>query len=264
MGRSVRSTGRVHESIVLPARRRRVLALVVIGVVMAATSACSSEPEMRILFIGNSLTFGNDLPDMVDSLAGSAGVGVEVEDRSQPGWWLRDHAASAGTVELIESGDWDVVVLQEQSILPSVRDQARSEMFPAAIALANRATMSGSDVLLFETWGHRGGSAEVGHPSYNSMQAAISSTYADLGEHLGKEVAPVGQAWASAMVGDLAIALYEDDGYHPSREGSYLAAIVITATIFDVDPTGLDSLGLDDDVAASLRDSAVSAMTSTP
>ena len=104
------------------------------------------------------------------------------------------------------------------------------------------------------TWGHRGGSAEVGHSSYGSMQRAIADTYERFGEAILAPVAPVGAAWWLALAERSDIAMYEPDGSHPTREGSYLAAAVITATLFEVDANTLErSLGLEEQTAAALR-----------
>jgi hypothetical protein len=215
---------------------------------------CSSGPAFRVLFIGNSYTAANDLPGMVRDLADSVGRDVEIEAVVPGGWWLRDHASSPDTLSRIAEGGFDYVVLQEQSMVPADRVLADRESRPAAVSLGLAAIQGGARVVFFMTWGHRNGSAEVGQSSYASMQRAISGTYERLAAAVAGRVAPVGAAWWMSLVERPDIGLYQPDGSHPSVQGTYLAASVMTATLLDVDPTDFsDDFGLDADTASALR-----------
>ncbi|MGH8945836.1 MAG: DUF4886 domain-containing protein, partial [Acidimicrobiia bacterium] len=201
-----------------------------------------------------SYTHSNDLPGMVDQLAAAADRPLQIGVMAPAGWWWRDHAASEKTMEAIADGDWDFVVLQEQSMVPALSDMARQVSRPAAVKLAVAAIEAGARPVLFLTWGHRDGSAEVGHSSYSTMQAAIAKTYSEIGAAVAGEIAPVGMAWWMARDERPDLSLYQDDGIHPSKAGSYLAAAVITGTLLNVDANDLDrSLGLPEDTAAQLR-----------
>ena len=234
----------------------------VVAAVLVLAVACSSEPAVRVLFVGNSYTASNDLPGMVQTLADSVGRSMEVEARAPGGWWLRDHLASADTVDTIATGDFDYVVLQEQSMVPADRNLAEKQTKPAAVGLATRASMTGADLVLFMTWGHRNGSLEVGHSSYDSMQIAIANTYDRLAASVVGEVAPVGAAWWMTLAERRDINLYQPDGSHPTRAGSYLAAAVIAGTLLDVAPTEFETdLGLGSDIALALREFATRAVS---
>src|SRR5580765_480674 len=78
----------------------------------------------RVLFIGNSLTYFNDLPGTVALLASGAGDSIEVESVARPGFALIDHVeGKSNAVEVIRSRRWDYVVLQQgPSSLPLSRD----------------------------------------------------------------------------------------------------------------------------------------------
>lgn len=224
-------------------------------------AGCSAEPAVRILFVGNSYTHSNDLPGMVRDLAGAANRRVDTGVMAPAGWWWRDHAASKKTLDAIAEGDWDFVVLQEQSMVPALPDMARQVSRPAAVNLAVAAIEHGARPVLFLTWGHRDGNTEVNHAGYPSMQVAIANTYAEIGAAVAGEIAPVGMAWWIAREERPDINLYQPDGSHPSRDGSYLAAAVITATILNVGPDELDrSLGLTEETAATLRGFAARAV----
>lgn len=240
--------------------RRRLVMAILIGMVVAA-AGCSPGPTTRVLFVGNSYTFTNDLPGMVRDLAAASGNRLVVETRANGGWWLQDHASSSDTLELIANGDFDYVVLQEQSQISSIPSMVSVETRPPARELALAAVNGGARVVLFMTWGHRDGSPEAEHDSYESMQISVSNTYTNLGAALAARVARVGAAWWMARAERPDIGLYQQDGSHPSREGSYLAATVITSTILSNDAAELDdSLGLDPDTAAALRGFAARAV----
>lgn len=232
-----------------------VLALVVTG--------CSLDagPAVRVLFVGNSFTHFNDMPHMVANLAASVDQNVDVGVEAPGGWWWRDHAASRETNDAIADGDWDYVVLQEQSEAPADRDVARRISYPSAELLSRTVVGNGGDVVLYLTWGHRNGSAVLGHDSYASMQVDIADSYLAFADALLAEVAPVGMAWWISLAERPEINLYQPDGSHPSVEGSYLAAAVIAATILDVDANAFeDPLGLPETTAADLRGFAARAV----
>lgn len=229
---------------------------------LLSLAACFTEPDARILFLGNSYTANNNLPGNVAALAKSVGQPVEVDVRAPGGWWLRDHAGSSDTLDKIATGDFDIVVLQEQSMVPADSRLAERESLPAARRLSTRIDQSGARTVMFMTWGHRGGSREVGHRSYDTMQIAIAETYERLGEAVVGPVAPVGAAWWMARAERPDIVLYDSDGNHPSAYGTYLAAAVLAATILDVDPIEFDTdLELIPDYAEALREFASRAVS---
>jgi len=192
----------------------------------------------RVLFIGNSYTYVNDLPAMFAGLARSGGHRVETAMVAEGGATLADNAASAAASAAITSKKWDVVVLQEQSEIPSVEQFRQSEMYPAARRLADTIYRHGSRPVFFLTWAHRDGWPENGLPDYVSMQSAIDDGYLAIAAEEQAAVAPVGVAW-STMLNQPHPGLWQDDGSHPTTAGTYLAACVFYATIFHQSPRGL-------------------------
>jgi hypothetical protein len=197
----------------------------------------------RVLFIGNSYTSVNDLPAMFADLARSGGRAVEVGTDAPGGATLADHAASSATRDAIGSAAWDVVVLQEQSVLPVSPASVAGSFEPAARALADAATSAGARPVLFETWAHRDGWPDAGLTDYASMQGRISAAYRTVGRDLGLEVAPIGTVWAAARADHPEIDLWQPDGSHPTAAGTYLAACALYASLFGVSPEGLGGGG---------------------
>jgi len=220
---------------------------------------CSSPQRsagcVRILFLGNSYTGVNDLPDMFADLAWSGRHRVETGVQAPGGWTLEDHARSAGTVPLLSSRPWDLVVLQEQSQVPSLEESRQAVMYPAARQLVGEIRAAGARPLLYVSWAREGGWPENGLPDYASMQAAIDAGYLGLAAEEHAAQAPVGFAWTALASIRPASDLWQADGSHPTQLGTYLAACVFYAAVFDQAPYGLDyRAGLaPDDAAAAQR-----------
>jgi hypothetical protein len=147
--------------------------------------------------------------------------------------------------------------MQEQSQIPASPELVASKMLPAAAGLARRARRVGADPLLLQTWARREGWPEVGITTYAQMQAAVSGGYAGVAKAVRADVAPVGETWALALSNPAPPELWQDDGSHPTVAGTYLAACVLFATIFDRSPEGLPYHdGISSDVADDLQAAA--------
>jgi uncharacterized protein DUF4886 len=194
----------------------------------------------RILFIGNSYTFVNDLPNTFAKLARSGGHAVEVGMSAQGGWRLADHVQSPDTLNLLNSNKWNFVVLQEQSQIPSVQQARKQEMYPAARELVQKIKNIGATPIFFVTWAHRNGMPENGMNNYESMQTQINAGYLGIAQELNTPVVPVGSAWLTVVKEHPELSLWQEDGSHPSEQGTYLAACVFYAVIFHESPDGLN------------------------
>src|SRR5262245_46964509 len=99
-----------------------------------------SRRAVRILFIGNSLTRAENMPDILVGLAQAGGVKLEVAQHSPDGATLADHAVNSEVHKLLSVGNWDYVVIQEQSQRPAVREeQVRRDSDPGVATLARLA-----------------------------------------------------------------------------------------------------------------------------
>jgi hypothetical protein len=90
--------------------------------------------------------------------------------------------------------------------------------------------------MLFMTWGYKHGFRQVSGDTFEAMQARVAKGYEDLGKRLGAAVVPVGLTWAQAIRRRPDLNLWESDGQHPTKLGSYLAACVFYAALTHRDP----------------------------
>lgn len=218
-----------------------VLLLLAIGfsTALCGNAAPGTVSSPRILFIGNSYTFANDLPAMVAELAKAGGHQVETGMVAKGGWTLAAHAGSAETLARLQSSRWDYVILQEQSQIPAIEQSRAEGMYPAARLLVRRIKAAGATPLFFLTWAHRDGWPEKGLNSYESMQFQIDRGYLVIAQELAVPVAPVGCAWMTARRSNPRLDLWQQDGSHPSEQGTYLTACVLYAVVFRASPEGL-------------------------
>jgi len=192
----------------------------------------------RVLFIGNSYTFVNQLPLMFKRLASSGHHRVRTGILASPGESLAQHVASPGTFQTIGSFAWNIVVLQERGEYPAVANYRESEMYPAARDLVRKVRATGARPLFFLTWAKQRGWPRYGL-DYETMQADVDHAYEALGHQLHTAVAPVGPAWWTTLQRLHRVRLYLADGNHPSVEGTYLAACVFYTSIYGQSTEGL-------------------------
>ncbi len=222
-------------------------------------------PTLRILFIGNSYTYVNDLPHLFAQLAASGHHGVEVDSVVAGGWSLAQHANTAGTLSKISESKWDYVVLQDQSYLPALAEQRNKEFEPSVRYLDHAIREDGAKTLLYMTWGRQKGLPEQGFSDFDSMQTQLTNAYLGVAQELKIPVAPVGEAWKAAIGHDPGLALWADDGSHPSVMGTYLTACVFYASIYQTSPVGLDfRAGLSAGQAKALQTAAFETVLTDP
>jgi hypothetical protein len=217
-------------------------------VILEGLQDLTSQDRIDVLFIGNSYTSSNGLPDMFGKMARSGGYRVHVSMVAPGGWTLTDHLQSAETLEKIRGNEWEFVVLQEQSVIPSLVDTRERQMYPAVRQLHDEIKAVGADTILFMTWGRRNGLPSEGHRDFASMQAALEEGYLKIGNELNLAIAPVGFAWWNGLRSASQLDLWVEDGSHPNREGTYLAVCVLYGVIFGQSPEGIGyTAGIDDD-----------------
>jgi len=177
-----------------------------------------------VLFVGNSLTYTNDLPGLVQGLAAAAGVRLQTASVAFPGYSLADHLQQQDAVRAIAGGGWRVVVLQQG---PSSLLESRELLRRDTALFDQRIRTAGARTALFSVWPES---------SRQSAFGDVASSYAAAAADVGGIYLPVTQAWLEAWKRDPSLALYSEDGFHPSAEGSYLAALVIASVLTGISP----------------------------
>jgi hypothetical protein len=180
---------------------------------------------LRVLFIGNSYTFFHDLPGLVAALARSRDQRIDVAASVIPGATLETQWDQGTALAALRGSRWDVVVLQERSRQLLEDPDA---MMRFAGKFADAIGRRGARTVLFLPWAKRDAPA---------TQADLTRVTYAVARAIGADVAPVGVAWERAV--ERGLDPFGDDGNHPDPRGTYLAACVFYATLFDASPVGI-------------------------
>ena len=224
----------------------------------------AQDAPKRVLFIGNSYTEVNNLPQLVQRVAESVGDVVEYQSNTPGGCTFSQHCNN-GSMELIRQGGWDVVVLQEQSQLPSFpQSQVEADVFPYAQQLVSAVYASNpeGEAMFYMTWGRKEGDAPNAAyfpvlGTYEGMDSMLYERYMYMARTYDASVCPVGRVWRYLRANNPEIELYQLDNSHPSQAGSYAAACAFYTMIFHKSPLRIafDS-DLEPSVASTIRDAA--------
>lgn len=233
--------------------------------IIVSFSIASAQDSSSVLFLGNSYTAYNNLPQLFQSITESLGDIVYVDSRTPGGTTFQGHATNAVTFQKIQSNPWHFVVLQAQSQEPSFPDtQVNTNTLPYAQQLADSVYASNfcTQVLYYMTWGRKNGDAQWAPIStYEGMQTRLRNTYVRFADSTEASVSPVGMAWKYIRETAPSIELYTPDESHPSYAGSYLAACTFYASVFRKSPVGATFTGsLNAQTAQVLQEAAALAV----
>ncbi len=219
----------------------------------------------QVLFLGNSYTGVNNLPQIIQDLALSAGDSMTYEAHTPGGRRLMQHAGDAVVHTKIRSQNWDFVSIQAQSQEPSFPlGQVQAEVFPFAKALCDsiRANDACSMPVFYMTWGRKNGDAlNCGFwppvCTYAGMDSLLNLRYRFMADENDALVSPAGAVWHYIRDNYPHIELYTADESHPSVAGSYAAACAFYSIIFRKSPRLITNrLSLVDSIAVQIRDAA--------
>lgn len=192
--------------------------------------AAAPPPPARVLFLGNSLTYSNDLPRMVQTLATQAGEVLEVEQITLAGAALEDLYRGSDALERIAHGRFDVVVLQQG---PSSLAASQAQLRHWARAFNGPIRSSGARPALYMVWPEE---------ARSHVFDAVRVSYAQAAADIGGSFLPAGESWRSAWRMEPRLPLYAEDRFHPSVLGSYAAAATLFAGLYERSPVGLPAV----------------------
>lgn len=196
--------------------------------------------SLDILYIGNSYTYANNMPQMVSEIALSFGDTLNFESSTPGGATFNVHSTNTNTLNKISQKPWDYIVLQAQSQEPSFSPtQVSNDVFPYAQILIDsiESNSTCTEPIFFMTWGRKYGDQQncQFYPpicTYLGMQQRLKESYLDMTFNHKASCSPVGVCWKESIAQDSTLNLFSPDNSHPSIYGSYLAACSFYSTIF--------------------------------
>ena len=191
---------------------------------------------LNVLFLGNSYTSYNNLPQMVADMATSTNDTLNFDSNLMGGATFSAHSLHPVSLNKIMAGNWDYVVLQGQSLEmwgnpPNILTSYF--MVVTLDSLINVHSPCG-ETMFYRTWGRKNG---FGATPYHELDSIIHSNYMKLADSLDAVVSPVGEVWKYIRQHHPNIELYAPDESHPSLAGTYAAACTFYAALFRKDPT---------------------------
>jgi hypothetical protein len=216
--------------------------------VVAGRGASQASAPLRVLFVGNSLTAANDLPALVRQIGAADGLRISTKTVAMNDVGLEEHWKDGRAVREIRAGGWDVVVLQQG---PSSLPESRVILRDYAAKFAAVIREAGARPALYMVW--------PSLPRQGDFPRVIES-YALAAADVDAVLLPAGSAWRAAWTQAPDAPLYAPDRFHPSKDGSWLAALVIYCGLVRRSPA---SVTLPKDFPAPRRlfvDAATSAM----
>ena len=206
----------------------------------------SNAQSKNVLFLGNSYTYVNNLPNTLELLANSFGDSLTHDQNTPGGQNMQGHSTNATSLGKIAVGGWDFVAIQSQSQEPSFSpSQVATDVYPYAAIICDsiRAADQCVEPLFFMTWGRKNGDASncPFYPpicTYDGMQNRLRESYLEMAHDNDASVSPVGAVWKQVRDSLPALELYSPDESHPSVAGTYVAACTFYAAIWRKSPIG--------------------------
>ena len=228
---------------------RGVLLFLLVGLLSCGSS--SGPPDLgeslSVLFIGNSLTYTENLPSFVDGLGRAAELDrVRVASVAKPDYSLEDHWNDGEALDSIDQGGWDVVVLQQG---PSSLPASQTHLLEWTDRFSERIRAAGGRPAMYMVW-----------PPADGNWDGVVAAYTAAAEASDAALLPAGRAWQAVLGTHPEIGLYGPDQFHPTRAGAYLAALVIFGGLADRTTVGLTQrrpiAGLSDQIVSVLERAA--------
>jgi hypothetical protein len=233
--------------------------LTLLGLTALLSCADSTEPadaDIRVLFLGNSLTYVNDLPAMVRAIGAADGVKIQTKMMAHPNWGIEDHWEQGDAVAEIAAGWWDVVVMQQG---PSATEQGRVDLLTWTAKFGAVAANNNTCLAMYSVW-----SSSDRLEDFDDVYAH----YKEAADSNNGQFIPAGEAWLHAWAVTPSLQLYGSDGFHPSPLGTYLAALVVYGGVTGRSPAGntaaVSGVSISPSTRGEIQNAAVTALAGAP
>jgi hypothetical protein len=214
------------------------------GCTAATVTQTAPQKPLKVLFIGNSYIGRGNLPEVISQMAKAKGKQIEYTAHTPGGRTLNKHWDEAKAQKLIAQGNWDIVVLQDQSMNPA---SAPRNMLKYANMFCKEIDKIKAEKIFYLTFAYKAPPKwfdKVRDPAqkklfekiFANMQQLLTDTYLKASRQNNARVAPAGIAWQMAYKQNPHYPLHSQDNSHPANLGVYLTALTFYATLFNEPP----------------------------
>lgn len=171
---------------------------------------------IRLLFVGNSLTYTNDVPALVKELGQNDSILIQYKTMAYPDYGLDDHLTEGKVQNEIETGNYTYVIVQQG---PSALPASQTALMLSIKKIQELCDKTNHTKLaLFMVWPSKARLFDLDQVIDSYRNAALKNN---------SLICPAGLAWKKAWLVNPYISLYGEDGFHPNLSGSLLAAMTI-------------------------------------
>lgn len=180
----------------------------------------SQNNPKQFLFVGNSLTYTNNLPKIFENVAANFNETINTKSLCYPNYALEDHWEEGKLQKLINTGTYDYIIVQQG---PSSQNEGKLMLIDYGKKIKALCSKKNSQLVFFMVW-----------PSkyYANTFDGVIQNYL-LASQINKAlVSPAGEVWKAYELENNLENLYGVDGFHPSKTGSFLSALTLFKTIY--------------------------------
>lgn len=175
------------------------------------------------MFIGNSLTYTNNLPKLIKDIAKKKGILLKTNMIAFPNYAILDHWNDGVVQQEIRSKKYDYVILQQGPSSQAFGKEILLEYGKKYSALCKE---NNAQLCYFMVWPSLTYYDTFDGVISNHKQAALANDAILL---------PVGEVWKLHFDKTKTFDYYDSDGFHPSLRGSKVAAQVIFNYLFEIE-----------------------------
>lgn len=207
-------------------------------IALLALLADAQAKSLKVLFVGNSYTYVCGMPEILKAMVEANGHELHYDQQTPGGRTFQKHWEEKKAVEKMKTGDYDIVVFQNQSFEPVSNPE---NMMKYGKLLAADADKAGADKLYYLTMAYKGPvkwmktdseEARQGAALLPEMHDRLVESYTRLATETDGTIAPVGIAWKLAYEANPALKLHSGDQSHAAPQGAYLTALVFYASLY--------------------------------
>lgn len=193
--------------------------ILILLIVLIYDSSLAQETELKVLFVGNSLTYTNDLPELVERTAENRRISVETEMIAKPNYALIDHWKDGKVKKAIKRKNFDLVIIQQG---PSSQDFGKEILIEYGKKFKDLCEDNNAELAYFMVWPSR---------QYDHTFSGVIKNHEEAAEINQALLFPVGAVWKKHFDNTGNFDYYGPDQFHPSVKGSQIAAEVIVEGI---------------------------------
>ena len=188
-------------------------------IILVQIGFSQSDSKINILFIGNSLTYTNNLPKLIEHEAKRKGKRIKTKTIAYPNYSLEDHWNDGNVQKLIKSNNYNYVIIQQG---PSSQKYGRLSLIEYGQKFSEICKESNSQLAYFMVWPSR--------QYYHTFDGVIKN-HTDAAHKNKALLCPIGKIWKEHFEKTNDYSYYGLDGFHPSLKGSKEAAKIIVKTL---------------------------------